>query len=273
MTQPTIIMAAPNGARKQKSDHPGLPITVAETVAAAKACCDAGASILHAHVRDEEGAHVLDAQRYISLLDAMRNAVPEMLVQITTEAVGRYTPQEQSKTVFAVKPDFVSVGFNEMIGDASADALAHARDFYHQAHAENIHVQHILYSPENMTSFKNAIADGIVPSASAGRHHVLLVLGRYTADFQSDPDDLQAFIKADMSGFASWSVCAFGYREFDAMQAAIAAGGHCRVGFENNLHLKDGTLAPDNATLVRQLAQSCTPATRAQTLALFGGSK
>ena len=112
MTQPTIIMAAPNGARKQKSDHPSLPVTIAETVATAKACYDAGASILHAHVRDEDGAHVLDAERYVSLLDAMRNAVPEMLVQITTEAVGRYSPQEQSDVVFAVKPDFVSVGLS-----------------------------------------------------------------------------------------------------------------------------------------------------------------
>jgi uncharacterized protein (DUF849 family) len=213
---------------------------------------------------------MLDAGRYLSLLDAMRNAVPEMLVQITTEAVGRYSPQEQADVVFAVKPDFVSVGFGEMVGDASADAVAHARDFYHQAHAENIHVQHILYSPEHLAAFKMAMADGILQSGSDDSLHVLLVLGRYTANFQSDPDDLQQFIKADLSGFASWSVCAFGYREFDAMQAAIAAGGHCRVGFENNLHLKDGTSAPDNAALVRQLAQSCTPATRAETLALFG---
>jgi len=270
MTQPTIIMVAPNGARKQKSDHPALPVTIAETVTAAKACFDAGASILHAHVRDENGAHVLDAERYISLLDAMRSAVPEMLIQITTEAVGRYNPQEQADIVFTVKPDFVSVGFGEMTGDASANAMAYARDFYHQAHAQNIHVQHILYSAENMASFKRAVADGILPSGSSGKHHVLLVLGRYAANFQSDPDDLQHFIKDDLSDFASWSVCAFGYREFDAMQAAIAAGGHCRVGFENNLYLKDGTLAPDNAALVRQLAQSCTPATRTETLALFG---
>ena len=270
MTTPTIIMAAPNGARKQKSDHPDLPVTITETVIAAKACFDAGASILHAHVRDENGAHVLDAERYKSLIDAMRDAVPEMLVQITTEAVGRYSPQEQSDVVFAVKPDFVSVGFNEMTGDASENAMAHARDFYHHAHEQNIHIQHILYSPENLASFKMAVADGILPSGSEGRHHVLLVLGRYTANFQSNPDDLQQFIQADLSGFASWSVCAFGYREFDVMQAAITAGGHCRVGFENNLHLKDGTLAPDNTALVRQLAQSCTPATRAETLALFG---
>lgn len=269
MTKPTIIMAAPNGARKQKSDHPALPVTIAETVEVAKACFDAGASILHAHVRDENGAHVLDAERYITLLDAMRNAVPEMLVQITTEAVGHYSPQEQSDIVFAVQPDFVSVGFGEMTGDASEDAMAHARDFYHHAHAQNIHVQHILYSPENLTSFKMAMAEGVLPSGPDGRHHVLLVLGRYTANFQSNPDDLQQFIKDDISDFASWSVCAFGYREFDVMQAAITAGGHCRVGFENNLHLKDGTLAPDNIALVRQLAQSCTPATRAETLALF----
>ena len=68
---------------------------------------------------------------------------------------------------------------------------------------------------------------------------------------------------------ASWSICAFGHREFDVMTDAIANGGHCRVGFENNLYLKDGSLAPSNADLVRQLAETCQPASRAETLALF----
>jgi 3-keto-5-aminohexanoate cleavage enzyme len=53
------------------------------------------------------------------------------------------------------------------------------------------------------------------------------------------------------------------------MTDAIANGGHCRVGFENNLYLKDGSLAPSNAHLVRQLAKTCQPASRAETLALF----
>ena len=64
MTRPTIIMVAPNGARKVKTDHPAVPVTIDETIAAAKECHVAGASILHAHVRDDAGKHLLDVARY-----------------------------------------------------------------------------------------------------------------------------------------------------------------------------------------------------------------
>ena len=131
---PTIIMAAPNGARKVKTDHPGIPVSIEETVAEAKSCFSAGASILHAHVRDDEGKHVLDTSLYRKLLNALSIEVPNMLVQVTTESVGIYSPEEQASLVYELKPDFISVGFREMIGDNSIGARRHAQDFYHQAH-------------------------------------------------------------------------------------------------------------------------------------------
>jgi uncharacterized protein (DUF849 family) len=94
-------------------------------------------------------------------------------------------------------------------------------------------------------------------------------LGRYTADFQSDPSELAPLLGDGLPDMASWSICAFGYKEYEVMMAAVAAGGHCRVGFENNMHLKDGQPAPDNAALIRQLAASVRPATRAETLQIF----
>ena len=142
---PTIIMAAPNGARKVKTDHPGIPVSIEETVAEAKSCFSAGASILHAHVRDDEGKHVLDTSLYRKLLNALSIEVPNMLVQVTTESVGIYSPEEQASLVYELKPDFISVGFREMIGDNSIGARRHAQDFYHQAHRTGIHIQHILY--------------------------------------------------------------------------------------------------------------------------------
>ena len=266
MTQPTIIMAAPNGARKVKTDHPAMPVTIVETIAAAKECHAAGASILHAHVRDDDGKHLLDSGRYQTLLNGLRTEVPNMLVQITTEAVGIYTPQQQSKLVFDLKPDFVSVGFREMIGDGSQVARDHAAHFYHHSLDNQIHVQHILYDVDDLARFRKAMADNILPTS---RPHVLIVLGRYSGNFQSDPKEMGPFIADGLSDMESWSICAFGYREFDVMIEAIKNGGHCRVGFENNLHLKDGTLASTSADLVRQLADACQPATREETLEIF----
>ena len=266
MSRPTIIMAAPNGARKVKTDHPQLPVSIDETIAAAKACHAEGASILHAHVRGDQDEHVLDVARYKTLLAGLREQVPDMLVQVTTEAVGIYSPQQQYDVVFGVKPDFVSVGLREMLADDSAKAHRLAKDFYHRAQAEQIYVQHILYDAHDITRMRTAMKTGIVP---AGAPHVLLVLGRYAADFQSDPSELAPLLGDGLPDMASWSICAFGYKEYEVMMAAVAAGGHCRVGFENNMHLKDGQLAADNAALIRQLAVSVRPATREETLQIF----
>ena len=160
----------------------------------------------------------------------------------------------------------MSVGFREMIADNSQEARDHAVHFYHQSFANQIHVQHILYDVDDLIRFRQAMVEGILPSYSP---HVLLVLGRYSANFQSDPVEMTPFISDGLADMASWSICAFGYREFDVMNAAIKNGGHCRVGFENNYHLKDGKLALTNEDLVRQLSAICEPATREQTLEIF----
>ena len=266
MSRPTIIMAAPNGARKVKTDHPQLPVSIDETIAAAKACHAEGASILHAHVRGDQDEHVLDVARYKTLLAGLREQVPDMLVQVTTEAVGIYSPQQQYDVVFGVGPDFVSVGLREMLADGSPAAHQLARDFYHRAQAESIYVQHILYDADDITRMRSAMKAGIVPSRAP---HILLVLGRYSVDFQSDPSELVPLLGDGLPDMASWSICAFGYKEYDVMIAAVAAGGHCRVGFENNLYLKNGQMAPDNAALIRQLSASVRSATREETLRIF----
>ena len=262
MRRPTIIMAAPNGARKVKTDHAQLPVSIEETITVAKSCHEAGASILHAHVRGDQDEHVLDVSRYRALLAGLRREVPELLVQITTEAVGVYTPQQQYDVVFEVSPDFVSVGLREMLGDGSDIAYRLAKDFYYRAAAEKINVQHILYDADDIARMRAAMRLGIVPPAAP---HVLLVLGRYAADHQSDPLELAPLLGDGLPDMASWSVCAFGYKEYDVMMKAIAFGGHCRVGFENNFYLRNGSLAPDNAALIRQLAASVRPATRTET--------
>ncbi|MGB1244689.1 MAG: 3-keto-5-aminohexanoate cleavage protein, partial [Porticoccaceae bacterium] len=87
-----MIAVAPNGARKQKDDHPALPISPAELTETAVQCRDAGACMIHLHVRDAGGGHSLDVDAYRLATTAVRDAVgPDMVIQITTEAVGIYT--------------------------------------------------------------------------------------------------------------------------------------------------------------------------------------
>ncbi len=248
-----LIMCAPNGARRSKSDHPELPITIAQTVAVARECFAQGAAALHAHVRGTEGKHVLDAGLYRELIDEMAHSCPQMAVQITTEAVGLYSPKEQSAVVKAVVPDAVSVALSEM---APKDGdIQHARNFYHWAQEANVGVQHILYSPEDMIRLTHAQKEGIIPP---GPQSVLFVLGRYTADQQSDPMSLIGFLAAlqqsSMYEGSSWMVCAFGLSEQRVLTSALALGGHARVGFENNLYRPDGSLSKGNPEQVSRLS-------------------
>ena len=245
------IMVAPNGARRGKADHPALPVSIPETVATAVACHAAGAGAIHAHVRDAEGHHVLDAGRYRELIAELDRAVPQMIVQITTEAVGRYSPAEQRAVVDAVVPAAVSVALREMIADAGDEA--EATRFYQRCRERDIAVQHILYEAAEVARLGGLIEAGVVPGDQLS---VIYVLGRYAANQQSDPADLAGFLEAaaHLPAKADWMVCAFGASETAVLAAALSAGGKTRVGFENSLWHADGALARDNAERVAAIA-------------------
>lgn len=242
-------MVAPNGARRTRADHPALPVTVREIVDTAKRCFEAGAGGLHAHVRDGEGRHVLDAGLYRELIAEMKLAVPEMLVQITTEAVGRYLPQEQRALVREVMPQAVSAALREIISD---DDFASAGRFYNQCWEAGISLQHILYLPDEIAVLKNLIARGTIPASGL---QLLFVLGRYTTSQESAPDDADPFVDAlkECRLDADWAVCAFGRRETDCLAKAFELGGKVRVGFENSFFNRDGSRALDNAERVREI--------------------
>jgi uncharacterized protein (DUF849 family) len=246
---PLILTVAPNGARKTKSDHPALPMTTAEIASCAAGCAEAGAAMIHLHVRDRDGRHTLDADAYRAATAAVRREVGErIVVQVTSEAVGMYRPEEQMAMVREVRPEAVSLAVREIVPDAAAEKPAAA--FLSWLSAEEIRPQYILYSDEDLTRFDDLIARGIVPAAP---HTVLFVLGRYTAGQRSQPSDLLPFVNANTKGH-DWSMCAFGAREAACALTAIALGGHARVGFENNMLLPDGTVAPDNAALIANAA-------------------
>ena len=250
MQQPRI-MVAPNGARKTRDDHPQLPVTVPEIVATAVACHQAGAHAIHAHVRDADGAHTLNAGLYRELLQALADAVPDMAVQITTEAVGRYAPQQQRDLLYELRPASVSIAVREMLRDGESTDV---RTLYHWAQAEGVKIQHILYSPDDMLWLDRLIATQTVPP---GEHDVLFVLGRYQSQQQASVSELSPFLQARAGSHflrdCTFMVCAFGQAETDCLIAAAQHGGHCRIGFENNLHHADGSLARDNAERVSHL--------------------
>ena len=245
-----IIMVAPNGARKTRRDHAALPVSIEETVEEAVQCHAAGASALHAHVRGDNDEHVLDARLYRELLAELSRRVPEMLIQITSEAVGIYTPAEQVACIQAVVPEMVSMCLREISSNFEQPEYAH--QFFEWCDKNAVHVQHIVFSAEEFQHFLDYREQGVIP---AGHRCVLFVLGRYNVNFQSEPADLDPFLQHDLAGL-DWFTCAFGSQEQQCVMAAINSGGHARIGFENNLYLPDGEIAASTAALVSSLVDS-----------------
>lgn len=246
---PVVICVAPNGARRTHRDHPALPMGPHELARDALACADAGASVLHLHVRDDAGAHSLDAAHYRQAIEAIQAAVGErLLLQVTTEAVGRYTLAQQMALLAELRPRAASFALRELAPSAADDAAA-ARHLAH-LHAAGVALQYILYSAEDAQRFAGWCAHGWVAEAAP---NVLFVLGRYTLGQRSEPRDLLPFLAGGPPAW-TWSVCAFGPTEAQCMAGAVGLGGHVRVGFENNLWHRDGSTVRDNAELVANAA-------------------
>jgi 3-keto-5-aminohexanoate cleavage enzyme len=250
MTRDVIIMVAPNGARKTKLDHATLPVSIEDTVSEAALCHAAGASALHAHVRGAQDEHVLDAGLYRELIAEMKARVPGMLIQVTSEAVGIYTPEQQVDCIQAVIPQMASMCLREISSNFANPA--YAQRFFAWCDEHAVHIQHIVFSAEEFQHFLDYREQGVVP---AEHRCVLFVLGRYNVNFQSDPADLEPFLRQDLDTL-DWFACAFGQREQECVMAAIKAGGHARVGFENNLFLPNGKVAANTAALVSSLVDA-----------------
>jgi len=236
------IMIAPNGARKQKTDHPALPVTIAETVAAAKACFAAGAGAMHFHVRDADGQHVLDAGLYKEALAELQIQLPEMHMQITTEAIGIYSPDDMRALVRTVQPAGVSIGLFEMLQDGRIEKTD--IDFYREITEQGTRIQHILYHPEQLDVLAELLRQAELPKED---FWCLFTIGHYSGR-RSDPAQVPLFLERLATHHLSpdWAVCAFDNDEYAALQAAVARGGKVRVGFENSLVLPDGSTAADN---------------------------
>lgn len=249
MTALPRIMLAPNGARLTSADHPALPVTIPQVVQAALDAQAAGADGLHAHVRDADQRHVLDAGLYAELLAELATKAPDLYVQVTTEAVGRYTPAEQRALVETLRPAAVSIALREIMADGETELN---RRFFAGCAEAGCHVQHILYDVADIHRLGDLVASGVIPRE---RLAALIVLGRYAEGQRSSPADLHEPAQAllDLLPGVDWAVCAFGPAETDCLVAARRLGGKARIGFENNRLNRDGRPARDNAERVAEL--------------------
>lgn len=182
---------------------------------------------------------------------AVKEAVGQnMMVQLTTEAVGLYSPPQQMALVKAVKPEAASFALRELIPDRASEKEGYA--FFHWVAENNIVSQIILYDATDIERYFQLRDAGVLPKTY---QHALVVLGRYHQAQQSSPWDLRGlnlahFVEEEIR----CAICAFGAREQDCLASAMLLGFDVRVGgFENNHVDVAGELAISNAAQVEAL--------------------
>ncbi len=250
MATPFIIMSAPNGARRQKSDHPKLPITPHDMAICAKRIVGGGASILHLHVRDDAGQHTLDVECYRASIEAVRAVVGRnLIIQATTEAVGIYNRQQQMQMVKTLKPEAVSLALRELC--PCDDDLIVFSSFIKWMKVEHIFPQYILYNETDYKRFEDYRKRGLFDDDNP---FVLFVLGSYQGRSPEIEAMTEQMIKVSKQTTTHWAVCGFGVNEKNCVKHAALNQGHIRVGFENNILRNQKELLTDNAEMINYSA-------------------
>lgn len=254
MTKPCIICVAITGSVPQKSDNPAVPITIAEQVDSTHEAFEAGASIMHAHVRQQDGTPTSDPERFARLLEGVRKHCPGMIIQLSTG--GRSGAGQARGGMLPLRPDMasLSVGSNNFPTrvyenpPALVDWLAsEMRQYDIKPEIEAFDLSHIHKAAEMNR-------DGRLP----GRLYVQFVMGVKNA-MPCDSDVFDYYIKTmqRLAPDADWCGAGIGRHQLEVNEWCIAAGGHTRTGLEDNIKTDRDTLAPSNAALVRRATNLC----------------
>ena len=250
----TFVMVAPNGARRTTQDHPAIPVTDEDLIETAVSCHDAGARGLHAHIRTKKQTHLLDVERYETLVSKLNERLPNLDVQVTSEAAGIYESDAQIDLLSRIRAPWVSVAIREILRSQDPEKL---QPFFYRL-LNKSRVQFILYDADDFKTLASLIDRSIIQPNSI---EVLYVLGRYSADQESTPDQLDPFLDI-RERFkktcipAKEMICAFGKGQIPCLLRAASEGIDLRIGFENGIWLPDGTIAESNAALVTALVES-----------------
>lgn len=273
MSKPCIICVALNGAVARKSDNPAVPITVEEEVESAQEAFEAGATIAHCHVRNDDETPSSDPEKFARLKEGLEKHCPGMIIQFSTG--GRTGTGEARGAMLSLRPDMASLttGSNNFPGRVYENPpvlidwlAAEMRKYDIKPELEAFDLGHIFHGVAMNR-------DGRIP----GRIYIQFVMGVKNA-MPVDREVFDFYVKTigRLAPDADWCAAGIGRHQITLNEWCIAGGGHCRTGFEDNIRIDSNTLAPSNAALVRRTAELCdkyerpvaTPAEARQILSL-----
>ncbi len=270
--KPCIICVAITGSLPTKAHNPNVPITIAEQVESTHAAFEAGASIVHAHVRDDEGKPTSDPERFARLMEGVKAHCPGMIIQLSTG--GRSGAGRARGGMLPLRPDMasLSVGSNNFPTRVYENPPDLADWLASEMLTYGIKPEIEAFDLSHLHQAAAMQADGRLK----GPVYVQFVMGVKNA-MPADRDVFDYYIRTVerlMPG-AEWCAAGIGRHQIELNEWCVASGGHTRTGMEDNLRLDRDTLAPSNAALVKRVVDLCeryerSVATAAQARAILG---
>jgi len=256
---PCIISVAITGSLPRKKDNPAVPVTVAEQVESTHAAYEAGATLVHLHVRNDDESPSSAPERFAQVLDGIRRHCPLIITQVSTG--GRSGAGRERGGMLHLRPDMASlasgsVNFPNRVYDNPPELV------------DWLAGEMLAYGvkPE-IEAFDLSMIFQAVALQQAGRIagplHVQFVMGIKNA-MPVDREVFEFYVRTlhRLAPAATWTGAGIGREQLTLARWSLELGGHCRTGLEDNVRLDRATLAPSNAALVRQVAQLCEQAGR-----------
>lgn len=252
---PCIICVAITGSLPTKENNPAVPITITEQIESTHEAFEAGAAIVHAHVRDDEGKPTSDPDRFARLMEGIHTHCPGMIVQLSTG--GRSGAGRTRGGMLPLKPDMasLSVGSNNFptrVYENPPDLVdwlaSEMKTNGVMPEIEAFDLSHILKAHQMWQA-----------GQIAARPYVQFVMGVKNA-MPADREVFNYYIQTVHRLFgpdAPWCAAGIGPNQIVLNEWAVATGGHARTGLEDNVRLDRDRIAPSNAALVRRVVDLC----------------
>lgn len=269
MTNPTIITCAITGSAPTREKNPAVPVTPAEIAQSALDAARAGAAMVHIHVRDPEtGKATGDHRYYKEVADRIADSGSDVIVNISTGFGGFYNPSEENaqapnpigtnlmnpaervQHVVDMKPEVCSldVGTANFGDRVFMNTVPHLRIMAKLILDAGVKPEVEVFEAGHIVFARHLMDQGLLAKPT----HFQLCLGvNWCMPATREAID---FMVSLLPAETTWSAFGLGARQFPIVEAAVEAGGHVRVGLEDNLYLDRGVLAPSNAALVEKAA-------------------
>lgn len=255
---PLVITVAPVGGELTREQQPSLPLTPSEIAEEVARCREAGASIVHLHVRDEAGVPTQDREHFAAAVDAIKAAVPDVVVQTSTGGSVGMTPDERAQPL-DLKPEMATLttGTVNFGDEVFENPYPLVERFFLRMREVGIQPEFEVFDT-GMVDTARWLVEKHDPEP---RHlHFDLVLG-VQGGMGGTPESV-GFMASILPAGATWTATGIGRSHLPVTLTAIAMGGHVRTGFEDTIYYERGRLAASNAELIARVARIAREAGR-----------